>query len=193
MTKARSVVSKCALVVMVLGAVTWLGGINVRASVGFSLLQFGTLEFKPNIDPGIERAVFSLVAQSSMILNSAYAVVLVATIPAGVVAKPHPPLKPYGDGGIIFTIRSGTASSFGCIAAIKRRNASRCSAGATTVAGVWPSPRSAKVYSIPPIAFVAASMLVVALPITDELGFGLAALVLGWHIWRSRRVQELTV
>ena len=80
MTKARSVVARCALVVMVLGAVTWLGGINVRASVGFSLLQFGTLEFKPNIDPGIERAVFSLVAQSSMILNSAYALLLVATI-----------------------------------------------------------------------------------------------------------------
>jgi TRAP-type uncharacterized transport system fused permease subunit len=36
-------------------------------------------------------------------------------------------------------------------------------------------------------------MLVVALPITDELGFGLAALVLGWHIWRSRDTQALTV
>lgn len=43
------------------------------------------------------------------------------------------------------------------------------------------------------LAFVAASMLVVALPITDELGFGLAALVLGWHIWRSRDTQALTV
>ena len=43
------------------------------------------------------------------------------------------------------------------------------------------------------LAFVAASLLVVALPITDELGFGLAALVMGWHVWRSRNVQALTV
>lgn len=43
------------------------------------------------------------------------------------------------------------------------------------------------------VAFVAAVTLVVALPITDEIGFGLAALVLGWHIWRSRRAQALTV
>ena len=43
------------------------------------------------------------------------------------------------------------------------------------------------------LAFVAASMLVVALPITDELGFGLAAVVMGWHIWRSRGAQALTV
>jgi len=29
--------------------------------------------------------------------------------------------------------------------------------------------------------------------VTDELGFGLAALVLGWHIWRSRSTQALTL
>ncbi|MFN4063484.1 TRAP transporter fused permease subunit [Azoarcus communis] len=43
------------------------------------------------------------------------------------------------------------------------------------------------------LAFVAASCLVVAMPITDEIGFGLAAVVLGWHIWRSRSAQALTV
>ncbi len=43
------------------------------------------------------------------------------------------------------------------------------------------------------LAFVAASLLVVAMPVTDELGFGLAALVLGWHVWRSRTRQTLTV
>jgi hypothetical protein len=77
---ARPAVAKSALLLAALGAVTWLGGINVRASVGFSLLQFGTLEFKPNIDPGIERAVFSLVAQSSLILIGAYAMLLLSSI-----------------------------------------------------------------------------------------------------------------
>ncbi|MDO9596909.1 MAG: TRAP transporter permease [Azoarcus sp.] len=43
------------------------------------------------------------------------------------------------------------------------------------------------------LAFVAASCLVVAMPITDEIGFGLASVVLGWHIWRSRSAQALTV
>ncbi len=36
------------------------------------------------------------------------------------------------------------------------------------------------------LALGGAGSLVVALPITDEIGFGVAALVLGWHWWRTR-------
>jgi TRAP transporter 4TM/12TM fusion protein len=36
-------------------------------------------------------------------------------------------------------------------------------------------------------AIVAASLLVVALPITDELGLLFAAVFLGWHLWQHRR------
>nr|WP_223861700.1 TRAP transporter permease [Geminicoccus harenae] len=35
-------------------------------------------------------------------------------------------------------------------------------------------------------AAVAATLLVLALPVTDELGFGLSLLFLGWHWWRTR-------
>ena len=35
-------------------------------------------------------------------------------------------------------------------------------------------------------AIASASLLVVALPFTDELGLGLIAVFIGWHIWRSR-------
>ena len=80
MTGGRRATANSALLLVTIGAVTWLGGINVRAAVGFSLLQFGTLEFKPNIQPSIERTVFSLVAQSSLILNIAYLVLLAASI-----------------------------------------------------------------------------------------------------------------
>ncbi len=80
MTGPRDRVAKTALAFTALGAVTWLGGINVRAMVGFALLQFGTLEFKPNIHPTIERAIFSLVAQSSLIVNVAYIVLLAASV-----------------------------------------------------------------------------------------------------------------
>jgi TRAP-type uncharacterized transport system fused permease subunit len=48
-------------------------------------------------------------------------------------------------------------------------------------------------YGIAPLAWwerllgaVAAGLLVVALPITDELGFVLAAIVIGAHVYRSR-------
>ncbi|WP_284179511.1 TRAP transporter permease [Rhabdaerophilum sp. SD176] len=37
------------------------------------------------------------------------------------------------------------------------------------------------------LAVIAAALLVVALPITDELGVGLAALVIGHHLWRARQ------
>jgi len=37
------------------------------------------------------------------------------------------------------------------------------------------------------LALAAASLLVVALPVTDELGLGLIALFVGWHLWQQRR------
>jgi TRAP transporter 4TM/12TM fusion protein len=37
-------------------------------------------------------------------------------------------------------------------------------------------------------AFAAGVLLVLALPLTDEAGFALAALLIGWHWWRARRM-----
>jgi TRAP-type uncharacterized transport system fused permease subunit len=37
------------------------------------------------------------------------------------------------------------------------------------------------------LAAGAAALLVAAIPITDELGFALAAVVIGLHAWRTRR------
>ncbi len=37
------------------------------------------------------------------------------------------------------------------------------------------------------VAIVSASFLVVALPITDEIGLAAVALFLAWHVWRNRR------
>jgi TRAP-type uncharacterized transport system fused permease subunit len=39
-------------------------------------------------------------------------------------------------------------------------------------------------------AAIAAAFLVLALPVTDEVGFALAALVLGFHFWRARRTAS---
>jgi hypothetical protein len=69
-----------ALLVLMLSGAFWLGGLNVRAAVGFDLLQMGTLEFKPNIHPYVERAVFSLIAQSSVVVDVSYIVCWVAAL-----------------------------------------------------------------------------------------------------------------
>jgi hypothetical protein len=73
-------INKVSLVAVLLGSIVWLGGINVRAVVGFDLLQMGTLDFKPNIHPYAERAVFSLIAQSSMVVIVGYCAVWLAGI-----------------------------------------------------------------------------------------------------------------
>jgi len=67
-----SKLSKIALIVIIISTIFWLGGINIRAIVGYYLLQVGTLDFKPMIHPYVERAVFSLVVQSSIIIDLAY-------------------------------------------------------------------------------------------------------------------------
>jgi TRAP-type uncharacterized transport system fused permease subunit len=38
------------------------------------------------------------------------------------------------------------------------------------------------------VAFAAGVLLVLALPLTDEIGWALAVLWIGWHWWRARRV-----
>ncbi len=73
-------IKKLILSSIVISAICWLGGINIRAMIGFDLLQAGTIDFKPNIHPFVERAVFSLIAQSSMVIDVAYVVLWVAGI-----------------------------------------------------------------------------------------------------------------
>ncbi|HYD95848.1 MAG TPA: TRAP transporter permease [Noviherbaspirillum sp.] len=38
------------------------------------------------------------------------------------------------------------------------------------------------------LAIVSASMLVAALPLTDEIGFAMSAAFFGWHLWQKRRL-----
>lgn len=74
----KQIVAKISLVAVFAAGSVWLGGVNIRALIGFDLLQTGTLDFKPNIHPYVERAVFGLIAQSSLVVCVAYAVVWIA-------------------------------------------------------------------------------------------------------------------
>ncbi|MCY1384881.1 TRAP transporter, 4TM/12TM fusion protein [compost metagenome] len=42
------------------------------------------------------------------------------------------------------------------------------------------------------LAFAAGALLILALPVTDELGFVLAALFIAQHFWRARRAGAAT-
>ncbi len=68
------------LLIISIAGITWLGGINIRAMIGFDLLETGTIDFKPNIHPYVERAVYALVAQSSIIVDVAYIIVWIGGI-----------------------------------------------------------------------------------------------------------------
>jgi TRAP-type uncharacterized transport system fused permease subunit len=41
------------------------------------------------------------------------------------------------------------------------------------------------------VAIVSASFLVVALPLTDEIGLGAVAVFMAWHAWRTRQQRAL--
>lgn len=72
--------AKSSLLLMCIGAIVWLGAINVRGIIGGDLLEFGTLEFKPNIHPMVERAIFGVMAKSSIVVLVAYLVTIISSI-----------------------------------------------------------------------------------------------------------------
>jgi hypothetical protein len=74
----KTKIADTAFLFILLGTVTWLGSYTVRALISLNVLQFGTLEFQPNIHPYVERLVFALIAQSAMIAGVAYIAVWIA-------------------------------------------------------------------------------------------------------------------
>ena len=78
MTAPLSRRARISLLVIVVATTCWLGAINVRALIGFNLLETGTLEFRPNIHPYVERTVFGLIAQSSLVAMYAYIALWIA-------------------------------------------------------------------------------------------------------------------
>ena len=65
---------------MIVGAVVWLGGVNIRAVIGNDILVLRTLDFQPNVPPLVEREVFGLIARSSIVAGIAYLVTLASSI-----------------------------------------------------------------------------------------------------------------
>jgi hypothetical protein len=74
----KNKIADVALLFIFLGTITWLGSYNIRVLMSLNLLQFGTLEFQPNIHPYVERLVFAMIAQSAMIAMVGYAAVWIS-------------------------------------------------------------------------------------------------------------------
>jgi hypothetical protein len=77
-TQSRS--NKIALFLLIVAAIFWLGGINIRALVGNELLVYDQFKFRTSIPPDRENTLFQIIANSSIVVMSGYLVVLVAAI-----------------------------------------------------------------------------------------------------------------
>jgi hypothetical protein len=76
----RNAAEKLSLLFLVIGAIAWLGGANIRGILSNHLLVMGTLEFEPNLNPDVEREVFRLINYSSIVTLLGYATVFIAGI-----------------------------------------------------------------------------------------------------------------
>lgn len=79
-TQQRSGLWRLWLFLLVLSAIIWLGGVNVRAIVGNDLLKPGTLEFEEFMAPEAEREIFRLLSMTSLVIIVSYGVLLISSI-----------------------------------------------------------------------------------------------------------------
>jgi hypothetical protein len=71
---------RAALFMLVIASIFWLGSSIVRAVVGNSLLQIGTLNFDEYISPDAEREIYTLIAEINLVVIISYAVAVVSSI-----------------------------------------------------------------------------------------------------------------
>jgi hypothetical protein len=72
--------NKFALLLLIFGAVFWLGAINIRAIIGNELLNYDQFNFRTAIPPDRENALFQMMANASIVIAVSYFVVLVSAI-----------------------------------------------------------------------------------------------------------------
>lgn len=68
------------LFLLIVSAIFWLGGINIRAIIGNDLLNYDEFSFRTDIPPDEENWIFRLLSFSSIFIMSSYAVVLLSAI-----------------------------------------------------------------------------------------------------------------
>ncbi len=69
---------RIALLVLVVSAIIWLGGANIRALIANQMLKFGTLEIDDFIAPEAEREIFRLLSLTSLVVIGGYCMALIS-------------------------------------------------------------------------------------------------------------------
>jgi hypothetical protein len=72
--------NKIALLLLIFGAIFWLGAINIRAVIGNELLNYDQFNFRTAIPPDRENALFQMLSNSSIVIVISYFVVFVSVI-----------------------------------------------------------------------------------------------------------------
>ncbi|MCC6866996.1 MAG: hypothetical protein IT280_12650 [Ignavibacteria bacterium] len=78
LTESRS--NKIALMLLVVSAVFWLGGINIRTLIGNELLDYDQFDFRVSIPPDRENTIFQMLSNASLVVVISYAIVLISAI-----------------------------------------------------------------------------------------------------------------
>ncbi len=71
-----STAQRTAVFLAALGGIVWLGGLIIRAAIGFDLFIPGTLTFKPDMPPLAQAQALRLFTQTSFYTMSGYGVLL---------------------------------------------------------------------------------------------------------------------
>ncbi|HMS63658.1 MAG TPA: hypothetical protein PKD83_00230 [Ignavibacteria bacterium] len=72
--------AKTSLFILIVGAIFWLGAINVRFFIGNQLLNYDEFNFRTSIPPDEENQIFKMVADASMLIMVFYPIVLISAI-----------------------------------------------------------------------------------------------------------------
>lgn len=72
--------NKIALTLLILSAVFWLGGINIRTLIGNELLDYDQFDFRTSIPPDRENTLFQMLSNASLVVVISYVVVLISAI-----------------------------------------------------------------------------------------------------------------
>jgi hypothetical protein len=72
--------NKIALTLLIIAAVFWLGGINIRSLIGNELLDYDQFDFKTSIPPDREDTLFQMMSNASIVIVISYAIVLISAI-----------------------------------------------------------------------------------------------------------------
>jgi hypothetical protein len=77
-TRPSGLAWRFALLVLILGAVVWIGALHARAVIGNELLDVGTLTVNTTLPPAAERMLYRLFAGTGILMITGYVAVLIA-------------------------------------------------------------------------------------------------------------------